>query len=149
MQNSSKKEALSLFREKCREHGLKVTPQRVAIYEELAKSKQHPSAEAVFRLVREKFPHISLDTVNRTLLTFSQIGLVDVVEGRGDPRRYDPDLTPHHHFYCVSCGKIKDFHRKEYDELGLPEPIRKNCTVFSKRVVINGLCEKCSKDAKA
>jgi Fur family peroxide stress response transcriptional regulator len=149
MQIDLKEKSLDLFREKCHEHGLKITPQRVAIYQILTTSKLHPSAETVFRLVREKFPHISFDTVNRTLLTLSQIGLVDVIEGWGDPRRYDPNMTPHHHFYCVNCGEIKDFRRKEYDELALPERIKTNCTVFTKRVVINGLCEKCSKGVKA
>ena len=148
MQKDPSEENLVFFERKCREHGLKITPQRIAIYEQLSGSKQHPSAETVFSLVRKKVPHISLDTVNRTLLTFSEIGLVDVVEGRGDPRRYDPNMSAHHHFYCVSCGEIKDFRRKEYDQLDLPGQIKKNCVVFSKRVVINGLCEKCRNRAK-
>ena len=91
----------SWFKEKAKEHGLRITPQRTAVYEALALSNQHPSTEKVFRIVRHKYPNISFDTINRTLLTFSEIGLVHVVETMGGPRRYDPDLTSHDHFLCV------------------------------------------------
>ena len=69
------------FVETCRRHQLKVTPQRVAIYKALIQSRQHPTADMMYQEVREKYPNISFDTVNRTLLTFSEIGVVDVVEG--------------------------------------------------------------------
>jgi Fur family peroxide stress response transcriptional regulator len=149
MRKDLRENRLDFFKKRCRENGLKITPQRISIYQELAKCKQHPSTESVFRLTREKFPHISKDTVNRTLLAFSEIGLVDVVEAREGPRRYDPDLTPHHHFHCVSCNEIIDFQGKKYGEIAILEQIRKKYTVFSKRVVLTGLCEKCSKSPKA
>ena len=149
MQKNPVEESLDFFKRKCRKHRLKITPQRIVIYEELVQSKQHPSTESIFRLVREKFPHISIDTVNRTMLTFSEIGLVDVVEVIGGPRRYDPNLTPHNHFHCVSCDEIIDFYGKKRDEIAIPDQIEKKCTVYSKRVVLTGLCEKCSKSPKA
>ena len=141
--------SLAFFKRKCRENGLKITPQRIGIYEKLVESKQHPSTETVFRLIREEFPHISKDTVNRTLLTFSEIGLVNVVEASGGPRRHDADLIPHHHFHCVSCDEIIDFHEKKFNELDIPDKIKKKCTVLNKRFVITDLCEKCSKSPKA
>jgi len=62
---SKLKEKMNAFQAKCREAGLKVTPQRMAVYKVLIESKQHPSAEMVFRKVRGVIPNISLDTVNR------------------------------------------------------------------------------------
>ena len=61
-------ERLLSFESVCREHGLSITPQRVAIYKELISSSEHPSAITIFNKVREYYPNISLDTVNRTLL---------------------------------------------------------------------------------
>ena len=46
----------------CREKGLKVTPQRIAIYRELVKTNEHPSAEMLCEKVRRTFPSISLGT---------------------------------------------------------------------------------------
>jgi Fur family peroxide stress response transcriptional regulator len=139
MKNSS----MDLFRKKCRENNLKVTPQRVVIYEELIKSKDHPNAEVLFERVRKIFPDISLDTVNRTLLTFSQIGIVSVVEGNGEPRRFDPDIENHHHFRCVKCNTIIDFDYKLYDDIEVPEKINTKFTVLNKKVILQGYCDKC------
>ncbi|MBM3297837.1 MAG: transcriptional repressor, partial [Candidatus Aminicenantes bacterium] len=79
---------MEIYRRKSREKGLKVTPQRAAIYEELLRARDHPTAEAVYRRVLKRMPNISFDTVNRTLLTFAQIGITKIVEGYGQAKRY-------------------------------------------------------------
>ena len=112
MKLNEKNSSMDFFRRKCRENTLKVTPQRIVIYKELIKSKDHPNADVLFQRVKNIIPDISLDTVNRTLLTFSKIGIIGVVEGYGDPRRFDPDLEIHHHFRCINCNKIIDFDHK-------------------------------------
>ena len=134
------------FIETCRRHQLKITPQRVAIYRELIQSKQHPTANLMFRTIKKAFPNISFDTVNRTLLTFSEIGVVDVVEGFGGPKRFDPDLGDHHHLHCTACGKIIDFEYGRYADLEVPEAIVKQFKVVSRRVVLKGYCENCSRN---
>jgi Fur family peroxide stress response transcriptional regulator len=135
---------IAAFRDKCRANELSITPQRVAIYTEMTKSKKHPSAEDVFEKVRKVFPDISLDTVYRTLSTFAEIGIINVVEGYGEARRYDPDLTAHHHFRCRKCNKIVDFHDEGYDKLQVPKMFHKGYDVKNVKVVLEGLCNKCA-----
>lgn len=101
MQNTAIDHRVQQFIETCRHHQLKITPQRVGIYRALIHSNQHPTADLMFRTVKEDFPNISFDTVNRTLLTFAGIGVVDVVEVFGGPKRFDPDITDHHHLHCL------------------------------------------------
>ncbi len=137
------KKQLRGFENICREHGLSITPQRVAIYNELISSSEHPSAIMIFNKVREYYSNISLDTVNRTLLTFNEIGLAKVVESSGDPKRFDPNLEPHHHFRCLKCGKIYDFENILYDRLEVPPEIKKKFVVLDKRVHLEGFCEIC------
>ena len=129
----------------CQEHLLKVTPQRVAIYQELLNSDTHPTADAVFQIVKKDYPNISFDTVNRTLLTFADIGIVDVVETFGGAKRFDPNVTTHHHLHCTQCGKVIDFYNRDYDNLAVPEGVNKQFQVISKRVVLKGICEACQK----
>jgi Fur family peroxide stress response transcriptional regulator len=129
----------------CQEHLLKVTPQRVAIYQELLNSDTHPTADAVFQIVKKDYPNISFDTVNRTLLTFAEIGIVDVVETFGGAKRFDPNVTTHHHLHCTQCGKVIDFYNRDYDNLAVPEGVNKQFQVISKRVVLKGICEACQK----
>lgn len=126
-----------------RRHQLKVTPQRVAILNELLGSDIHPAADAIYQKVKRKFPHISFDTVNRTLLRFADIGIVDIVEIFGGAKRFDPNLSNHHHLHCTKCGKIIDFKHQEYENISIPVHIRAQFTVISKRVVLKGICSSC------
>jgi Fur family peroxide stress response transcriptional regulator len=134
---------MDFLRDKCKEHNLKITPQRVAIYKELSTSMDHPSADMVFKKVRKTFPNISFDTVNRTVLTFSKIGIVDVVEGSGDPKRFDADINRHHHFHCLRCNKIIDIYNKYYDDIKIPKDVERHLTVLKHKVCLEGFCRKC------
>ena len=131
------------FTSQCREAGLKVTPQRIVIYRELLQTDEHPSAEMLYEKVKETLPNISLDTVNRTLLTFNEIGVAFTVEGSGGARRYDGGLHEHQHFRCVKCKRIIDFHHKPFDNIKLPPEINKQFTVLRKSVYLEGLCNLC------
>jgi Fur family peroxide stress response transcriptional regulator len=137
------KEKMDAFQAKCRKAGLKITPQRMAVYKVLIKSKQHPSAEIVFRKVREVLPNISLDTVNRTLLTLAEIGAASIVEGSGDVKRFDGRLETHQHFKCVKCKRIFDFHYKPFDNIVVPKSISRKFIVLKKTVYLEGICDLC------
>lgn len=144
--SSELKEKIDTFKVKCREAGLKITPQRIAVYKVLIESKEHPSAEVVFRKVKEIFPNISLDTVNRTLLTLAEIGTAFIVEGSGDVKRFDGNLKTHQHFKCIKCKKIIDFHHKPFDNIPIPKSISKKFTVLKKTVYLEGICNSCRRE---
>jgi len=131
------------FQAMCRRQGLKITPQRMAIYKTLIESKEHPSADMVYHRVRKTFPNISLDTVNRTLLTLAEIGAAFTVEGSGDVKRFDGNLQNHQHFKCLKCKRIIDFHHKPFDDIPLPKKISQKFTVLRKTVYLEGICDLC------
>jgi len=143
MKKSIEKWNLDEFLEKCKTFGLKITPQRIAIYEEVLTSSNHPSAEAIYRNIKEAHPNISLDTVNRTLLTFAEMGFIQIVEGSGDVRRFDPNTKRHHHLRCIRCGAILDFYHHKYDQLEIPKEIEEKFSVNRIRVVLEGICNSC------
>ena len=128
----------------CRERGLKVTPQRIAIYRELVKTNEHPSAEMLCAKVRQVFPNISLDTVNRTLLTLSNIGAAFIVEGSGDAKRFDGGLEKHQHFKCIKCKRVIDFCHEPFDNIDVPAEIEGRFTVLRKSVYLEGICDLCN-----
>jgi len=138
-------EKLNSFYERCRQAGLKITPQRMAVYKALIQTDTHPTAEDVFSTVRKEMPNISLDTVNRTLLTLAEIGVAFVVEGSGQPRRYDGGLENHQHFRCLKCGKIVDFVHKPYENINIP-PQLKQFRIIRKTVYLEGYCQDCNHD---
>jgi Fur family peroxide stress response transcriptional regulator len=136
---------MDAFQLKCRKAGLKVTPQRVAVYKALIESKEHPSADVLWRKVRKTYPNISLDTVNRTLLTLAEIGAAFVVEGSGDVKRFDGGLETHQHFKCIKCKRIIDFHHKPFDNIAVPKSISKKYTILKKTVYLEGMCDLCKR----
>ena len=131
------------FRAKCRQAGLKVTPQRMAVYQALVNSREHPSADSVYRQVRETLPNISLDTVNRTLLTLSRVGAAFIVEGSGDAKRFDANLENHQHFKCVKCKRVLDLHHQPFDNIQVPATIKAKYKVLRKSVYFEGVCDLC------
>jgi Fur family peroxide stress response transcriptional regulator len=141
--NKNKEINMDRFTQLCRTNGLKVTPQRVAVYKALKNAKDHPCADMIHKQLLSDFPNISLDTVNRTLLTFARIQIIDIVEGQGDPRRFDPNLEDHHHFYCLSCNSIIDFHNPDLTQIQLPDDITRSFTITGKRLCLTGYCARC------
>jgi Fur family peroxide stress response transcriptional regulator len=131
---------------KCRDTGLKVTPQRLAIFRELLKTDEHPSAEMMYSKIRNDFPGISLDTVNRTLITLNEIGAASIVQPTGDARRYDAGTGEHQHFKCIKCKRILDFHHKPFDDIKIPASINKKFKILRKTVYLEGICDLCIKD---
>jgi len=143
MQNLQADYTIERFIETCHEHRLKITPQRVAVYKALVRSDRHPSADMIFQTVKKDFPNISYDTVNRTLLTLAGIGMIDIVEVFGGPKRFDANRKDHHHLHCTKCGEIIDFEYREYANLSVPKEIAEKFQVTGKRVVLKGRCNMC------
>lgn len=135
--------AREFIKKTCTEKGLKVTPQRVIIYEELSKATDHPSAEAIYKRVKKILPNISFDTVYRTLLSFTDLGIINLVEGYGEKKRFEPNTYNHHHCRCVKCHKIIDFCNEAYNSIQVPDELSKQFQVLNKRVILEGICAKC------
>ena len=99
------------------EKGLKVTPQRIAVYEALMHVKNHPSADRLIKYIRESHPSISVGTIYKTLETFVDNKLVKRVKTEEDVMRYDIILDEHHHIYCTQTGKIADYFDEDLDQI--------------------------------
>lgn len=136
LDNNALKKAMSA-------RGLKVTPQRMAIYGALLSAGGHPSAEEVFGAVRRVLPNVSFDTVYRALLSFTELGIISVHEA-GGKKRFDPNLAGHHHLHCMRCNRITDFHSPELDSVKLPPQAGKGFQVLSMRMTVEGICSACS-----
>jgi len=141
--NPGLEKSLIDFEKICRDHGLKLTHQRMEIFRELASSSEHPSAEKIYKRLLSKFPTISLDTVYRTLFTFEKIGVISRVQALDDRGRFDANLTHHHHMVCTTCKSIMDFYWPTFDKIQLPLETKKWGRIKSKQVELRGVCDNC------
>lgn len=130
--------------EKLRQNNLKVTPQRIAIYNALYLSGSHLSAESIYSYLRESYPTISLATVYKTLSTFMSNGLIQELNTNDGISKYDIINEPHPHFVCNVCNTVYDL-----PELESMKSVRreiKECTNFEltkEQILLYGICYKC------
>jgi Fur family iron response transcriptional regulator len=105
---------------KLREHDIIPTSQRIDIAQVLFSRCAHLSAEDVYDLVNSETACVSKATVYNTLGLFAERGLIREVIA--DPARifYDPNTSPHHHFYDTSTGRLMDIPAEEVQISGLP-----------------------------
>jgi len=141
------REEVEKFAAYCRSHGLSVTHQRLAIFEALAASREHPSAEQLHRAVQRRIPALSLATVYKNLEALKSIGAVADVNPLHEQGRYEAALPgtgagkPHHHLVCVSCQKVRDLHDSGLDRLQVRDA--QGFDVRAVRVQAEGLCPEC------
>lgn len=87
---------------------LKHSKQRDSIKAFLSTRKDHPTADVVYRNVRESFPNISLGTVYRNLTLLADIGEIARIRVGDSVDHFDYDTLPHYHFICSECGCVID-----------------------------------------
>lgn len=124
-----------------------MTPQRMAVWDFLCGTTVHPTADMVFKALRPAYPGLSFDTVNRTLITFAEKGLVNILPGDGDPRRYDADMSDHHHFRCIGCGKVFDTFDERLNDVVVPLDLQ-DFTILSRSVMFRGYCPACTANSE-
>lgn len=113
------------FREKLKEKGLKVTPQRLAIYEAIVKLNNHPTAENIIEYIKTNHPNISVGTVYKVLDSLVENKLLKKVKTEKDIMRYDAVLSNHHHLYCAETDRIEDYEDENLNKL-IEEYFKKN-----------------------
>jgi len=128
--------------EQFRASGLKVTPQRRAVFRALHGNPGHPTAESVYAMVSKEMPTISLRTVYQTLHDLADMGeIVEIDLGTG-ASRFDPTLEPHHHLVCDACGRISDVHA-DFTDVHVPNGESHGYAVRSTEIIFRGQCPAC------
>lgn len=113
------------IRDALTEKGLRVTPQRIAIYEAILKLNNHPTADDIAAHIKLDHPNIATGTVYKVLDSLVENGLIKKVKTEKDVMRYDAILENHHHLYDAGSNRIADYYNGEINEL-LSEYFRKN-----------------------
>lgn len=133
-----------------RTSGLKVTPQRQAVFDALYGDEGHPTADAVWARVREQMPTVSLRTVYQALNDLVELGEVQAVSVGTGAARFDPNISSHHHFVCRSCERIDDV---TASAPRLTSSLRTDAdtaidgyAVDTAEIIFRGLCAACAAD---
>lgn len=112
------------------DNDLKITPQRLAVLEQLIVLREHPTADKIIDVVRRRNPNISVGTVYKILETFVTHGLITKVKTERDIMRYEAVKGKHHHLYCSDSDRIEDYHDEELTRLIEQHLAKKNIPNF-------------------
>ena len=101
----------SEIKEKLKDSGLRITPQRIAVIEALL-NNSHPTAEKIIETVQKAHPNIAVGTIYNILDTFVRLNIITKVNTHNSIARFDPVIRQHHHLCALDSNKIEDY----YDE---------------------------------
>lgn len=146
--NTAPAEYMEMFEDICRQKHLRVTPQRLEIYSELARATDHPTAEMLYQRLKHKMPSLSLDTVYRTLATLVSHNLVHRVESGQNQARFEVQHIHHHHIVCRKCNNIMDFTWNLADQDCLQDELQDWGKVERAQMVAYGICNMCRNTAE-
>jgi Fur family ferric uptake transcriptional regulator len=91
-----------------REHGVRVTAQRLAVFRAVSEAP-HASADVVVHAVRGEIGWISIQAVYDALATLTDAGLLRRIQPAGSPARYEGRIGDnHHHLICRGCERMVD-----------------------------------------
>ena len=133
-----KKESVAILKAK----DIQVTPQRLAIFEQLIGRKDHPSAEMIFNEIKNDFPSLTLVTVYNTLQKLESADLCIKVNPLHNSARYDGNTEPHQHLVCTQCQRVIDIHDASV-QVELPEVITEKFKIVDHSITFYGTCEEC------
>lgn len=127
-----------------RQHGQRVTPQRLHVLYILRAANKPLSADEVAAEVMLRQP-MDMATVYRVLTTLQTTGLVVQLTPEQGRQRYkyrDPgDL--HHHLVCNGCGRDVQIADSSFDQLRGELAQRHGFTLQIDHLLLSGLCAEC------
>ena len=122
---------------------IRYSRQREIIFNYLCGTKEHPSAEMIYEVLKVENPNLSLGTVYRNLKLLEEMDKIQRVTTVDNSERYDACCESHAHFVCENCGRVTDLsviNVKDAEGLCNVENAKKISKVS---IVFTGTCEEC------
>jgi len=146
------------LKDKLKDTEYRLTKPRKVIFEILENSRDHLSAEDIYRKAYSIYPAIGLTTVYRTLELFMKMDIVNKYDFGDGRARYelnymeDGGKEHHHHLVCKRCHKIIDYSDFVDEEVELIQKTIKslerkyNFHITNHFIEFYGYCNKCYKE---
>lgn len=138
-----KKSSLTPLYELLREKNLKVTPQRVAILENLRRDG-HASIDDIYANVKRTVPSVSLATVYKNILALQESNIVRSIKAQNQKQKYEIIKPPHIHLVCEICGEIRDVDMNMEIFLEECKKVSGYQEINEVQILLTGVCDKCS-----
>jgi Fur family peroxide stress response transcriptional regulator len=119
----------------------------MAIVDYLLKTEDHPSADHIHKVVRKRYPMVSLSTVYKTLYLLKEKNLVNEIEVEGESR-FDAHTDDHINIVCIKCGKIDDVDEETLKDIQLKAAKKSKYLILKSSFELHGYCSSCKSKMK-
>lgn len=129
-----------------RDKGLKFTPERRLILEEVRRMRNHFEAEDIVSRIRERGRRVSRASVYRTLPLLVDSGLLREVHSMEKHSHFEHIFGHEHHDHliCKVCGKTVEFLDPQIEELQDRVCAEHGFQLDFHKLEITGICGKCA-----
>jgi Fe2+ or Zn2+ uptake regulation protein len=126
-----------------REHGLRVTPQRLAVLELfLSESGFHRSADQIRNRLLPHIPGLARGTTYKVLQELVNAHICEELPTPEGLSLYGIRLEPHHHFVCRNCHRWFDIDVKGVEDLHITS-VLPGFGISEVAVTFHGICSNC------
>jgi len=134
------------FTDFLRSQGLRLTPEREAIINEVARRKDHFDPEELHYTLKAEGLKVSRASVYRILPLLVEAGILKQAVNTDKHAHYENVFSKKHHDHmlCTRCGKVIEFFSSELEQLQDALCTEHGFTGESHTLEIMGLCKKCS-----
>jgi Fur family transcriptional regulator, ferric uptake regulator len=141
------------LKEKLKNSGYKLTPQRKAILDVILDNKgKHLSVEEIYDIVKVSHSEIGLATVYRTVTLFCELSLLSKLNLEDNCIRYELYINDedhhHHHLICNACGIVIEVSDDSLDELEKRIEDEFDFSIDDHTLKFYGLCSNCKNKNK-
>jgi Fur family transcriptional regulator, ferric uptake regulator len=134
-----------IFRKYLERRGLKLTAERLAVFDELFARHEHLEADELLVRLRARHKKISRATIYRTLELLVDSGIVGRVRIREEGYRYERMRAGDHHDHliCNECGRVIEFREPRIESLQDEICERYGFVLLSHSHQLRGVCRQC------
>jgi Fur family ferric uptake transcriptional regulator len=126
-----------------REHGMRRTPQRIAVIHAL-QSDRALSAHEVHERARKQGIELGLSTVYRTLVALADAGMIDAIgQHEGEATYRLCSGHHHHHLVCRACRTVVELEGCDLSPIEAAISSEHDFDVEGHSVTFSGLCAAC------
>ncbi|PID32294.1 hypothetical protein CR970_01295 [Candidatus Saccharibacteria bacterium] len=119
------------------------TSKYIVAIRRLMDERGHATNAELLTALQQEFPGLSATTVHRVTARLAQRGDLQLApSGPDNALRYDANTSPHDHFMCQCCGKLRDVDLSTMVRPQIERAIGSSCSI-SGPLTVSGVCQKC------
>lgn len=134
------------FSKMLKQNKLKITPQRIAILEELHKHG-HSSVDDIYHRIKNTIPSVSLATIYKNIISMQEANILKSVKTPSQKQKYEINQKPHIHLFCKICEKLEDFDMDISSFQAHCEDTSGYKSIDDTSIILTGICPKCQKSS--